>query len=217
MGLRRRWGYTWPPRTICHLLMTKSSPKIKLKMFVFCRPHHNSGLGNFQRTKGKTVVSSTFVQKFNISNHKTIGIISLFWHDCGLEGHEIAELVIRFSNSDKSKLFTTYCPIFRLDGFYNCISQSLSLLRIFSFAKEELNTAPDGEGAEQMGKCIVEFHRGPSWHGSLYEKETHGIFLPFFSGYSRVTLICHDWDISLVSRHKATLRKGQSSLRNVGC
>ena len=49
------------------------------------------------------------VQQFNISNHNTIKIIPLFWHDCGLEGCAIAELVIRFSHSDKSKLFITHC------------------------------------------------------------------------------------------------------------
>lgn len=115
------------------------------------------------------VSSILTVQQFNIPNHKTIEIIFLFWHDCGLEGHAIAELVIRFSNSDKSKLFTTYFLICRLDSFYNCITQSLSLPRIFSLAKEELNTAPDEEGAEQKGKCIVQLHRGHSLHGSLYE------------------------------------------------
>lgn len=122
------------------------------------------------------MASSILSQQFNIANHKTIESISLVWHGCGLEGHAIAELVIKFSNSDKGKLFTTYCPIYRLDSLYNCISQNLSLLRIFSLAKEELNTAPDGEGAEQMGKCIVQIHHGPSLHGSLYEKETQRVF-----------------------------------------
>lgn len=126
------------------------------------------------------MASSILVQQFNIPNHKTIENISLFWHGCGLEGHAIAELVIRFSNSDKGKLFTTYFPIYRLDSFYNYITQNLSLLRIFSLAKEELNTALDGEGTEQMGKCIVQLHHGLSLHGSLYEKETQGLFPPFF-------------------------------------
>lgn len=76
--------------------------------------------------------------------------------------------------------FTIYFLIYSFDSFYNCITQSLSLPRIFSLAKEELNTAPDEESAEQKGKCLVQLHHGPSLHGSLYEKETHGFFPPFF-------------------------------------
>lgn len=68
-------------------------------------------LGTFKGQKGKTVVNSILtVQQFNIPNHKTIEIIFLFWHDCGLEGHAITELVIRFSNSDKSELFYHLLP-----------------------------------------------------------------------------------------------------------
>lgn len=69
----------------------KSSPKIKLKWFLFLHfagPSTTVGLGNFQRTKSKTVISLILVQQFNIPNHKTIEIISIFWYDCGLEGHE---------------------------------------------------------------------------------------------------------------------------------
>lgn len=127
------------------------------------------------------MVSSILVQQFNVFNHKTIEIISLFWHGCGLEGHTIAELVIRFRNSDKSKLFIIYCPIYRPDGFYNSITQSLLLLRIVALAEEELITTPDGGGAGQMGKWIVQIHHGPSWHGSLYKKRNTRVFSSLFS------------------------------------
>lgn len=52
----------------------------------------------------------------------------------------------------------------------------------------------------------------PPCMAAFMKKKHKGFFLPFFSGYSRVTLICHDWDISLVSRHKATLSKRAEQL-----
>lgn len=66
--------------------------------------------------KGKRKVSSLLVQPVNTSNHKTIEMIPFSWHDRGLKGHAVAELVLGFSSSDKSKLFITHGPFYRLSG-----------------------------------------------------------------------------------------------------
>lgn len=112
-GVKRRWGFKRPPGIVCHLLMIKSSPKIKLDWFPvhICRPHCSSSLIGFQRTKWNTAE-----QWNDASNLKAIEIIPLFCHHCGLEGHAIAEPVTRFSSSDKSKLFSSHSHFYSLDG-----------------------------------------------------------------------------------------------------
>lgn len=102
----------------------KSSPKIKLDWFPvhICRPHCSSSLVGFQRTKGNTTV-----QWNDAHNLKAVEMSPLFCHHCGLEGHAIAELVTRFSRSDKSKVSVTFIVLMGFKVALQSITTQLSM------------------------------------------------------------------------------------------